>query len=450
LARVESLAADVDAFISESWSMVADDEVIQAMRRLEVVRRSLDAWIDRKVVEAVDARNLAGKHLVRSAAAFLGGLLRLSPAEASRRVTHARALAPRVTITGQVLEAELPTAAAARMSGDLSDEHVAVISRTMNKLPKSLPVESHRWAETALVEQALTLDPVSLRYVGMRILDGLDPDGRLTDESDRRRRRFLSIRGMADGMYRLTGDLDPETGALAKAVLHSLAAPKAAVDKGSDGEPNSVDHAPASGPDGAPEHNSSGTARLGEDSRSAGQRLHDALRCILKKVMRAGELPMSGGLPATVLVTMTKEQYESGRGVARTSFGDPITVPYALALTDEALIGWVIHDDHGKILRYGETKRIATAHQTRALIARDKGCSFPGCAAPPEWTERHHVIPWRMGGATDVGNMCLLCDRHHDWIDTGGWRIAMTDGVPWFIPPVWFDITRTPRRNLRL
>ena len=50
---------------------------------------------------------------------------------------------------------------------------------------------------------------------------------------------------------------------------------------------------------------------------------------------------------------------------------------------------------------------------------------------------------------TDLDNLCLLCDHHHDRIDTGGWQITMRDGVPWFTPPTWLDPTQTPRRNHR-
>jgi hypothetical protein len=50
---------------------------------------------------------------------------------------------------------------------------------------------------------------------------------------------------------------------------------------------------------------------------------------------------------------------------------------------------------------------------------------------------------------TDLDNLCLLCDHHHDRIDTGGWRITMRDRVPWFTPPTWLDPQQTPQRNTR-
>ena len=146
---------------------------------------------------------------------------------------------------------------------------------------------------------------------------------------------------------------------------------------------------------------------------------------------------------------MTAEQFESGTGLAVTGYGQKIRVPDALRLAGQAHLGWIVHESTGAVLAHGDTKRIATPAQTRALIARDGGCSFPGRQDPPHWTERHHVIPWREGGPTDVENMCLLCGPHHRSIDTGQWRITMRNGVPWYTPPPWIDPTQTPIRNTR-
>ena len=43
-----------------------------------------------------------------------------------------------------------------------------------------------------------------------------------------------------------------------------------------------------------------------------------------------------------------------------------------------------------------------------ALIARDAGCSFPGCTHPPQWCDRHHILDWILGGLTDLDNLTLL------------------------------------------
>ncbi|WP_371814242.1 HNH endonuclease [Phycicoccus sp. HDW14] len=38
---------------------------------------------------------------------------------------------------------------------------------------------------------------------------------------------------------------------------------------------------------------------------------------------------------------------------------------------------------------------------------------LPGCTAPAAWARAHHVRHWVDGGATDVANAALLCQRHH-------------------------------------
>jgi HNH endonuclease. len=83
------------------------------------------------------------------------------------------------------------------------------------------------------------------------------------------------------------------------------------------------------------------------------------------------------------------------------------------------------------------------------MIARDQGCCFPGCTAPPQWTEAHHVIEYQDGGPTTVSNGCLLCSYHHREFEHMGWHVAMTDGLPTWTPPTWLDPNQQPVRNRR-
>jgi hypothetical protein len=74
---------------------------------------------------------------------------------------------------------------------------------------------------------------------------------------------------------------------------------------------------------------------------------------------------------------------------------------------------------------------------------------FPACDRPPSWCDVHHVQHWCDGGSTSVGNLALLCDRHHRAVHHDGWLVQMTDAKPWFIPPAWVDPSRTPRLHSR-
>ena len=106
---------------------------------------------------------------------------------------------------------------------------------------------------------------------------------------------------------------------------------------------------------------------------------------------------------------------------------------------------------HGVLLEMGRSRRIANKHQTIALIARDGGCSFPGCDHPPEWCERHHIVPWLENGATEFSNLTLLCSYHHHNFLNRGWQVRLNaDSLPEWLPPRWVDPDQRPRINNRI
>jgi hypothetical protein len=73
----------------------------------------------------------------------------------------------------------------------------------------------------------------------------------------------------------------------------------------------------------------------------------------------------------------------------------------------------VFLSDTGGIIAYGEPHRFATAHQRRALAARDRGCTMPGCTMPPEWCQAHHVIEHHLKPGTTIDELTLVCAYHH-------------------------------------
>ncbi|MGI8880009.1 MAG: DUF222 domain-containing protein [Jatrophihabitans sp.] len=113
-------------------------------------------------------------------------------------------------------------------------------------------------------------------------------------------------------------------------------------------------------------------------ARAAGQRVHDAILDMARRLLSSGTLPTTGGTPATVLLTMTLEQLESRTGLVTTGHGGQLTVNQALRLAGEADVIPVVIDTDG-ILGYGRTRRTASAMQRRALAARDGGCVMAGC-----------------------------------------------------------------------
>jgi hypothetical protein len=81
------------------------------------------------------------------------------------------------------------------------------------------------------------------------------------------------------------------------------------------------------------------------------------------------------------------------------------------------------------------------------MIARDKGCSFPGCTVGPQWTQAHHVTEWQIGKRTSIDDAALLCGFHHREFENLGWQCLMINGIPHFIPPWWLDHDQRPQRN---
>jgi hypothetical protein len=413
--RVATLVAAVDALLSEGLTSASDDAVLAAARVVETARRRLETF-DHPLVAELDRRSILARELAPSTDRFLAELWNSSPAEAKRRVRHARDLSSRENLSGGELPPLRPWLAAAREAGSVNGEQVEVVLTTLRGLPGSLPVETVTEAEQFLTDWAGRVGPPALRGIAARLVATLDPDGRLTDATDHRRRRALSLTPLGDGMHRLSGDLDPACAALASTVLNALSAPRP-------------------------------TEAGGPDDRSPAQRRHDALASVCRLALRAGELPRTGGTPATVLITLTADQLRSGQGLAGTSSGQQLPVVDALRLADQAELAMLFSSSAGRPLELYRSRRVASPSQTLALIGRDKGCTFPGCTMPPEWTEKHHVVAWQDGGPTNLDNLCLVCDYHHDHHLRHGWTIVMRGGLPYYRPPRWKDPEQKPIRN---
>jgi hypothetical protein len=109
---------------------------------------------------------------------------------------------------------------------------------------------------------------------------------------------------------------------------------------------------------------------------------------------------------------------------------------------DATLIPLVLGTDR-EILDWGRAKRLFTAAQTKRLWLRDGGCTFPGCDAPAQWCDAHHLVHWADGGHSDLSNAGLLCDRHHQVVHrrrlAGEVGADPDDGVAWDLTPGSYD-----------
>jgi hypothetical protein len=82
----------------------------------------------------------------------------------------------------------------------------------------------------------------------------------------------------------------------------------------------------------------------------------------------------------------------------------------------------VTEDERGTPLDVGRKQRTVSTPLRRALWARDRHCTFPGCQRT-RFVAAHHVHHWTEGGPTSVDNLVLLCSQHHRLLHEGGYRI---------------------------
>jgi hypothetical protein len=91
---------------------------------------------------------------------------------------------------------------------------------------------------------------------------------------------------------------------------------------------------------------------------------------------------------------------------------------------------------HQHLLDMGRSTRGATGAQRRALEIRDRHCRAPGCGVPAKWCHVHHLVPWHLGGPTDLANLVLLCGAHHRFLHRHHWTLTRDpDGTLHYHPP---------------
>src|SRR6266567_7231598 len=408
------LSAAVDSLLAADLGRLSRDELLDALRGFESESRQLAA-VQHRVVAEVAARNVAGELRYRDTAALLSAILLLTRGQASDRVNAAEALGPRTSLLGQPLPAVLPATARALTDGAISAAHTGVI-RALTPLPAPVRDEHQATAEALLAEHAATMDTAQLRQAATAILAFLHPDGTLTPDRVHRADRDLSLHRHPDGSGDVRAHLTPACYALWETILEPLARKR---------------------PDDG----------CGPDLRSPGQRRHDALEDAAKRLLRTGELPSTAGVVTTLMITMTLDQLETRAGQATTGHGGQISIAEALRLAADGKALPVVLNAAGGILAYGRARRLASPAQRLALMARDKGCTFPGCRETAARSEVHHITDWANGGTTDTDKLAPACDHHHNEAPRQDWYAIMLDGIPHWVPPPHIDPHRKPQRN---
>ncbi len=194
---------------------------------------------------------------------------------------------------------------------------------------------------------------------------------------------------------------------------------------------------------------------------TAGQRRADALGLLAETALSADLDRGSAGDRYQVILHVDADEPRAAHpataaqtnpfdGVLETDSGATyVSAETSRRLACDASVIEVRHEATGALLAVGRKTRTVPSSIRRALIARDRGCRFPGCTS--RRCDAHHVTHWSEGGPTSLENLMLVCRRHHCALHEGGFSAARHDDgtVTFFRPNGGIvqevpDVMRTP------
>ena len=375
--------------------LVEDAEA--AERQVGAVKLAAAAEVARRS-QADDPDSLARRLGFKTAAAALAGMTGSSGKEAHKLVAEAADLAG------------LPGVEQAVLDGRIGREAAAAISGELKKAAPTADAGELDLAQLELVELAVAAGADEVKAKAAETAAVLTIEVVEHQAAKAMRERYLRVGPVIDGSARVSGLLPAGHAAVITGVLDGLRNPKGI---------KRVSFAPADELSPA-------------DGRTRGQADADHLRDVFALAARSVEVPDIAGDHPAVWLSTTATELEAGVGLAfYAGTAEPVPAQEAVQAACAGGIQAVIFDDQGAVLNLGRSVRGFTRRQRRAITLRDGGtCLIPGCSVPAQWCEVHHVISYKDGGLTDIGNGVNLCWFHHHDIDSGPWQIRMRGGTP--------------------
>ncbi len=303
---------------------------------------------------------------------------------------------------------------AAVLSGTLPVRSAAVVVAEADRLRPLLAEGAEPAVLEGLMTMAVAHGPRGCRMLRPRLLAQYGLDGALQREQDACKRFVALSQPRVDGAglaeYSMT--LDPEGRAVLEAALGPLSAPRPL-----DGE---------------------------RDLRSSDRRRGEALVTLVRQAVASGTVAPKS-TKAQLFVTVDYDTLRggltgAGATVGGVDAGSLVAPETVRRLACDAGVIPVVLGGAGEVLDFGRAVRLFTAAQTRRLWLRDGGCTYPGCGMPAQWADAHHFLHWADGGASDLANAALLCQRHHTIVHTRRYagRLVQDEGGT----RVQWDLTR--------
>lgn len=346
------------------------DEMSARIRELDAVRNQVEIELA-ETIAAWDSRQQWAADGALSAGTWLAWQCEMGSGEARGRVRIARRLR------------SMPATCEAARAGRLGASKVALLARASGRSEAS--AKAFERDEALLVEHAQKLTVDQLAVLLREWLARVDAEADDDDDTAKHQRRRLHLSELLDGMWRVDGLLDAEFGAWLRSELDRRSDEIKRREKDTDLPPST----PA-------------------------QRRADALEALCRG---------DGAPAAEVVVVIRVEDLVDGGGGGHVEGGGRISARAARRLACDAAIRRVVKQGR-EVLDLGRSERLVTAAQRRALTLRDRGCVFPGCDRPPGRCRSHHIVHWVHGGATDLDNLCLLCDAHHNAVHERGFGLT--------------------------
>ncbi|AII07715.1 HNH endonuclease signature motif containing protein [Rhodococcus opacus] len=407
--------------VGDAWRL-AEAELLDSVVRISEEIQRLEA-LRVRLVGAVDHRCKVDVLGFPNAKMWLASKTLLEVGAAGRIVMLGRGLRQQLEIAEEYFDT------------NISAEHAALIMKFCERPPKGMPLEAMEDCRNALLFAATgpTANTDAVRAVIARLERAFESDDPPPSE-DTDLNEFHASKTL-NGRVAVRGDLDAVTGEMLLSALSGLSKPRPAQD---------------------------GT----KDGRTPGRRRADGLTELLRRYLDSGIAGEEGGERPHVSLHVNvkdladhtdcsaRQQRDASAagaslfavdGVAWTEWMGPLSLTAARLLSCDSIYTPIVLDDKGAPLDLGVSTRTVTKRQRKALVARDRGCAFPGCGAPPSWCEGHHIVHWSAGGPSDMGNLVLLCGFHHRLLHHSDWEIEMgADRHPTFIPPRQVDWERKP------
>ncbi|HEX7131296.1 MAG TPA: DUF222 domain-containing protein [Iamia sp.] len=391
---------------------LSDVEIVEHLLELHALKARLEGALV-AATGAFDRRMLHAADAARTTAGWLAARVDQTRSRCQADVHLARALR------------DMPVVEAAFRAGRLGRAKVDLL----------VEVRTPELADIVAEQEAYLVDEVA----DLRVIDAgrflrawqqaarlhvgsIDPDEPIVETAPR---VAVSLAQTFDGRFVLDGEMDAEHGTIIRSAI--------------DAEVDEMYRVGIYGPD---------------DGLSPAERRGQAVVQIFARKARVG---LKHGRPRPSVEVICDQRTLIGQPVTDTddmrtriceiADGTPLPPASLARLLCGADVHRLVINADGEVLDAGKDIRLANRAQRRALRFRHaRHCAFPGCEAPIDWCEAHHIEDWDPDptndrGRTDMTNLVPLCRYHHHKVHEGGFTLTLQ-------PDGHIDVLRPDRCRL--